>query len=317
MTTRRQFVQRSAAALATPLLPGQAFAQAWPSRPIRAMIPFAPGSSLDIVGRLVCDPLAGQLGQPVVIENRGGAGGTIGTGLVAKADPDGYSILIQASAHSAAPAAYPNISYDVAKDFIAIIPFGTFAQRHGGGAAKRHQDLEGARRQGQGRLGDLRFGRRRQRHALGRRADQSGRRLHRHPCAVPRRPRSADRGDDRPRRLHLDRHVGGAAADPRRQARRARRQHADALEGAARRADHDRGGPAGFRLFAPAKTPPAIVERLRAETEKALKNPNVVEKFATQGIEPMPLSPAAFDALIKKEIATNIALVKAAGLKFN
>ena len=108
MTTRRQFVQTSAAALATPLLPRKTFAQAstqtWPSRTIRAMIPFAAGSSLDIVGRLVCDPLAGQLGQAVVVENRGGAGGTIGTGLVAKADADGYSILIQASAHSAAPA---------------------------------------------------------------------------------------------------------------------------------------------------------------------------------------------------------------------
>src|SRR3954471_14463695 len=86
MTTRRQFVQMSAGALATPLLSKRAFAQAWPSRPIRAMIPFAPGSSLDIVGRLVCDPLSAQLGQPVVVENRGGAGGTIGTGLVAKAD---------------------------------------------------------------------------------------------------------------------------------------------------------------------------------------------------------------------------------------
>ena len=70
-------------------------------------------------------------------------------------------------------------------------------------------------------------------------------------------------------------------------------------------------------MFVPAKTPPAIIERLRAETEKALKNPNVVEKFKGQGIEPMPLSPAEFDALIKKEIAANIALVKAAGLKFN
>ena len=75
-----------------------------------------------------------------MVENRGGAGGTIGTGLVAKADPDGYSILIQASAHSAAPAAYPNITYDVARDFVAIIPFGTLAQRHGrraGAAASR------------------------------------------------------------------------------------------------------------------------------------------------------------------------------------
>ncbi len=89
------------------------------------MIPFAAGSSLDIVGRIVMDPVSSQLGQPIVIENRGGAGGTIGTALVAKADPDGYTILVQASAHSAAPAAYSNIGYDVAKDFIAVIPFGT------------------------------------------------------------------------------------------------------------------------------------------------------------------------------------------------
>ena len=143
------------------------------------MIPFAAGSSLDIVGRLVLDPLSSQLGQPVVVENRGGAGGTIGTGLVAKAEPDGYTILIQASAHSAAPAAYPNITYDVAKDFVAIIPFGTRAQRHGGRARQRHQDAEGARRQGQGRIDDLCLGRRRQRHALGGRADPGRRRLHR------------------------------------------------------------------------------------------------------------------------------------------
>src|SRR5262245_6092202 len=125
MLARRHFLATGAAALATTALSGAAFAQAWPSRPIRAMIPFAPGSSLDIVGRLVLDPLSAQLGQPIVVENRGGAGGSIGTAQVAKADPDGYTILIQASAHSAAPAAYPNITYDPARDFAAVIPFGT------------------------------------------------------------------------------------------------------------------------------------------------------------------------------------------------
>ena len=70
-------------------------------------------------------------------------------------------------------------------------------------------------------------------------------------------------------------------------------------------------------LFVPSKTPKEILERLRSETEKALKTPNVVEKFKPQGIEPMPLSPAEFDAMVQKEIGANIALVKAAGLKFN
>jgi tripartite-type tricarboxylate transporter receptor subunit TctC len=70
-------------------------------------------------------------------------------------------------------------------------------------------------------------------------------------------------------------------------------------------------------LFVPAKTPRAIIDRLRAETQKALALPEVQERFKPQGIEPMPLTPAEFDALIKREIAANIALVKAAGLKFN
>ena len=125
MTTRRRFLNLAAAALATPALPRLACAQSWPARPIRAMIPFSAGSSLDIVGRIVLDPLSSQLGQTIVVENRGGAGGTIGTAAVAKADPDGYTLLINASAHSAAPAAYPNIAYDPARDFSAVIPFGT------------------------------------------------------------------------------------------------------------------------------------------------------------------------------------------------
>ena len=125
MTTRRKFLALTGAVLATPAIGGRAFAQAYPSRSIRAMVPFTAGSTIDVVGRIVMDPLAAQLGQPIVIENRGGAGGSIGTSQLAKSDADGYNLLIHASAHSAAPAAYPNINYDVAKDFSAVIPFGT------------------------------------------------------------------------------------------------------------------------------------------------------------------------------------------------
>ena len=76
-------------------------------------------------------------------------------------------------------------------------------------------------------------------------------------------------------------------------------------------------GPAGLGLFVPANTPRAIVDQLYRETEKALRTPGVTDKFKPQGIEPMPMTSAEFDALIKKEIDTNIALVKAANLKFN
>ncbi len=90
--------------LATLALAGTCAAQSWPAKPIRAIVPFSVGSTIDIIGRIVAEPLAVQLGQQIVIENRGGAGGTIGTNAVVQAEPDGYTLLIHASAHSAAPA---------------------------------------------------------------------------------------------------------------------------------------------------------------------------------------------------------------------
>jgi hypothetical protein len=78
---------------------GRAVAQPWPSKPIRAIVPFAAGSATDVVPRAVLEPLSAQLGQPIVIENRGGAGTTIGAAIVAKAEPDGYTILATSSAH--------------------------------------------------------------------------------------------------------------------------------------------------------------------------------------------------------------------------
>src|SRR4051812_39516917 len=125
MTTRRNVLKLAASALAAPAIARVASAQAWPGKPIRAMVPFSAGSTVDIVGRIVLEPLSAQLGQPIVIENRGGAGGTIGTAAVAKSEPDGHTILINASAHSAAPAAYPNVPYDTAGDFAAVACFGS------------------------------------------------------------------------------------------------------------------------------------------------------------------------------------------------
>src|SRR3954452_1847084 len=114
MPTRRQFLTLSTVALATPALLRRALAQPWPSRPLRVIIPFSAGSTVDIIGRIVLELLAAQLGQPMVIENRGGAGGTIGSAMVAKSEPDGYTLLVNASAHSAAPAAVPHAGYDPA-----------------------------------------------------------------------------------------------------------------------------------------------------------------------------------------------------------
>ena len=93
--------------LASLLLAFAARAENWPSRLIKATIPFGAGSAADVVPRLVFDRLAAELGQPIVIENRVGAGGTLGTAAVAKADPDGYSIIAHSSALTIGPAISP------------------------------------------------------------------------------------------------------------------------------------------------------------------------------------------------------------------
>jgi tripartite-type tricarboxylate transporter receptor subunit TctC len=98
-----------------------ALAQPWPNKPIKLIIPFPPGGTTDIVGRAVVDQLSKQLGQPIVIENRGGAAGAIGAEAIAKAAPDGYTIgLATVSTHGTNPTMNPKLAYDVERDFIAI-----------------------------------------------------------------------------------------------------------------------------------------------------------------------------------------------------
>src|SRR5262245_22783480 len=84
-------------------------AETWPLKPVRAIVPFAAGSSTDIVPRIVFEQLSQQIGQPIVVENRAGAGGTIGALAVAKSDADGYAILASGSAHTIAPALHPRL----------------------------------------------------------------------------------------------------------------------------------------------------------------------------------------------------------------
>jgi tripartite-type tricarboxylate transporter receptor subunit TctC len=109
--------------------PSQAFAQTYPTKPVRLIVPFPPGGSTDIVARIVAQKLGERIGQPLVVENRGGAGGTIGTEVVAKAAPDGYILgFASTSTHAVAPAVYTKLGYDPVKDFapislVAVTPY--------------------------------------------------------------------------------------------------------------------------------------------------------------------------------------------------
>ena len=323
MATRRQILNFAGTALMASALPRPAAAQPWPTRPIRAMIPFTAGSTIDIVGRIVLDPLSSQLGQTIVVENRGGAGGTIGSAAVAKAEPDGYSILINASAHSAAPAAYPNAPYDPARDFSAVIPFGTVPNVTVISPAKGIRtlaDLVSAAKSGSVSYASAGVGSATHWAAERFRVSAGFAAVH-----VPFRGGPEALTEVMSGRVDFacmgissalafvreGKLLPLAVSTPKRSS--ALPDVPTTLEAGFANSDYNYW----MGMFVPAKTPPDIVERLRQEMEKVLQLPAVKNKFAPQGIEPMPLSPAEFDALIKKEIEINIALVKAAGLKFN
>src|SRR5436309_4666656 len=107
------------------LLTGVAEAQTYPSRPVRLIVPFPPGGSNDIVARMVATQLGERLGQQVVIDNRGGAGGTLGTDMAAKSPPDGYTLLLISVAHAFNPGLYGNLGYDPEKSFTPVAMLGT------------------------------------------------------------------------------------------------------------------------------------------------------------------------------------------------
>jgi tripartite-type tricarboxylate transporter receptor subunit TctC len=116
-TTRRHLLAGGAAALAAPFLIRSASAQDWPNKPVRVIVPYPPGGGADTVSRIFFAKLSEVLGQQFVIDNRGGAGGTIAAAMAAKADPYGYTILYDATAYSVNPFLYTNLSFDYGKAF--------------------------------------------------------------------------------------------------------------------------------------------------------------------------------------------------------
>jgi tripartite-type tricarboxylate transporter receptor subunit TctC len=116
--TRRELLTASCAAMAAPLAIGRASAQAsYPVRPVRVIVPYPPAGGADTVSRILFQKLSDMWGQQFVIDNRGGAGGTIGEAVAAKADPDGYTILYDATAFSVNPSLYQKLTFDYGKDF--------------------------------------------------------------------------------------------------------------------------------------------------------------------------------------------------------
>jgi tripartite-type tricarboxylate transporter receptor subunit TctC len=326
---RRRLLAGCAAALAMPALARRALAQTqtqthtWPNRPIRAICPFSAGSTIDILGRIVTEPLAQALGQSVVVENRGGAGGTIGSLAVAKADADGYTLLINASAHTAASASYPHIAYDPAKDFSGVAMIGVVPNVLVIAPSKGVTTVRALAERG--KAGNLSYasagvgsashwGAERFRLAAGFAGTHIP--FRGGPEAITEvitgRIDFACLGTSSTLPFIRDGKLIALAVTTR-QRSAALPDVPTTLESGF--ADSDYTFWNGF--LAPVQTPKPIITRLHAEISRIMSQPAIREKLAVQGVEPFPLAPTEFDDLIRREIASNLALAKAAGLKFN
>jgi len=311
------------AALVLTLLAGTAGAQPWPSKPVRAIVPFAAGSSTDIIPRLVFEQLSQQIGQPIVVENRVGAGGTIGATAVAKAEPDGLTILASGSAHTIAPAMYAKLTYHPARDFTPVVPLGISPNVLVVSPQKGFKTVAELVAAGKANPGGLTFSS----VGVGTATHLSAERF------------KASAGLDA---LHIP-FKGGAEAmseviagrvdfffgPPALVLPHVKQGTLTALvvNGTSRTSAFpdvpttreagftDAEYPIWFALFVPAKTPRDIVDRLREETLKALQAPKVRERMTALAVDPMSMTPAAFDAYVEKEIALNATLVQKAGIK--
>jgi len=310
-------------ALALGLASTQAGADAWPAKSIKAIVPIGPGSVIDIVPRVVFEQLAAQLGQAVVVENRPGAGQTLGASAVARSDPDGYTLLVNSSAHAIAPSLHSNLPYHPVRDFSAVVPLGVtpfvlvVPPDRG---FKTARDLVAAAKAKPGGLDFSSPGVGTASHLSAERFRLSAGVTAVH---VPFKGGVEMMTEVIAGRIDFAFVALGAAV---RQIREGKLT-ALAVNGAGRSTAlpevptlreagfSDADYPMWLGVFLPARTPREIVDKLHRETLKALQEPKVKDRLATLGVDPMVLTPAEFGALVDKDTAMNAALVKAIGLK--
>jgi tripartite-type tricarboxylate transporter receptor subunit TctC len=301
----------------------EARAEAWPTKPIRAIIPVGAGSTTDIIPRIVFEQLSTQLGHRIVVENRPGAGTTIGAASVAKADPDGYTWLVNSNAQTIAPALYSNLTYDAAKDFAAVVPLGVSANVLVVSPSKGFKTIGDLVAAAKARPGALNFSS----VGVGTATHLSAERFRLSAgieiVHVPFRGGAEAMSEVIAGRIDFFFGPVGIVLPHVREGTLV----ALVVNGAKRAGVlpdvpttleagfSDAEYPSWFGLFLPAKTPRDIVEKLHDEAFKALQTPKTLEKLSGLGVDGMPMAPAAFDAYVAKEIAINAALVKAAGLK--
>lgn len=299
-----------------------AFAQAWPKRPVRVVVPYPPGASTDIIARLLAPPLSAAIGQQVVIENRGGASGSIGATAVARAEPDGQTLLFNYATHATNPAFIADLPFDARKDFAPITMVGTsplvlvasaksqwtsivqvLAEARKGKGAVSYGAI------GPGGMGHL---------AMAQIANLGGFEWNYVPYKGAGPLMQDSIGGHMPLALGsiitTINHVKAGTLRP---------MAVMTLERIPVWPDVPTFNESGFKGFqangwwgylAPAKTPKPLVEQIHARVAAALKEPETAKKMAEQGLEGSPLGPDAFGAFLESEIVRWKKVVKDNGI---
>ena len=300
---------------------GPASAQEWPAKQVKVVVPFTPGSATDIVGRAVFDQIGRDTGQSVIVENRGGGGTTIGSAAVAKADPDGYTLLVNSTSHVVVASTFPKLPYNVADDFTALS--GLAAQPFVVTTRTKYTSLADFIAFGKANPGAINYGSA----GIGTSgmlfAEQFGIATGIKMTHVPFRgtPEAmteivADRLDMFPGpvvsivELVADKKVAALAVTTPTRAK-ALPNVPTLQEAGVKGSDYIFWAGA----FAPVKTPSAVSERIHAAILKALANPDVIKRIDNLGAEPMPMRMDAFDTFVRAEIKLHADIIEKAGIK--
>jgi tripartite-type tricarboxylate transporter receptor subunit TctC len=304
-----RLVARIGAGLAAATLACSALAQGYPSKPIRIIVPFSAGGFADVPGRVLAQKLSERLGQPVIVENKPGAGATIGAEFVAKAKPDGYTLLLVSSTHVIGPWLYKSLAYDALRDFAPVAKFaeGPYVLVvHPSLGVGTVAELVAAAKAQPGRIDFVSSGNGSTQHLVGALfASMAGAPLNH----VPYKGSGQAMQDLVGGQVKVG-FIGMPNAMPHLKAGRLK---ALGVSSARRSADLPdvptiaEAGVPGFDatlwlgLLAPAGTPPDVVAKLAQETGRVLGGADVKQGFEASGVDATASTPEAFGALLRAE----------------
>ena len=305
------------------LLSGAACAQDWPAKPVRFIVPYPPGGGTDVIARIVQPRLSEALGQTIVIENRGGAGGAVGTEAAAKAAPDGYTFLFTLSSHTINPLLY-KLSYDVERDFAPVTLIVSVPQLVAANPAsplKSMQDVVALAKAHPGKLHYASVGAGTPSHIAGELlklkagidivhvpyrgggpavADTLGGQVWLLFVTMPAAIGQVRAGKLRALAVTTQKRNPGAPEIP---------TVAEALNIPDYEVD------SWYAMFAPAKTPPAIIARMQREVARVIQLPDVKQKLLEQGGDTVGSSPEALERVVKGELKKWAELIRDAKIK--